>query len=119
MFVVANDGYVLLTKVEVDCGFSVSDSNGNSFSNSIAGFENAADHLWHSDKFTLPCFNILTLGGEPGMNRLSQPITQASLEIEIEYSFFYINLKYLRRHQTFHLRALRAIDNSFHWEFVS
>lgn len=58
MFVVANDGYVLLTKVEVDCGFSVSDSNGNSFSNSIAGFENAADHLWHSDKFTLPCFNI-------------------------------------------------------------
>jgi hypothetical protein len=118
MFSVSNGGYIPLTNLDADCVFgAVADPlplhdlrlEGNSMP-----VHNFASWLWHDDRATLPCFHILRERIGPNLYNFKNP----TLEITVLYSFVGLNLKPLRRSQTFLFRAAIASDNSWRWLFL-
>ena len=125
MFAAVNDGYVPITDIDVGCTPNFTTTNHNIIGGAKILDRHVASLLWHGARFTLPCFDAVELNGELGVTGIGgfglgpgEQILDADMTIDIEYSFLYLNLKPLRRSQTFHVRALRGSDNSFHWEYL-
>lgn len=75
--------------------------------------EEFASYLAHSGKATVPCFY------QPAGMRGGLIYQTATLDIRIEYAFFHMNLRSLRRSQKFHFESISASDGSLHSKQVS
>jgi len=119
MFVLVNQGYAPVANIEVDCVSSF-DTNGGRFRN-IHLRTSIRDNLWHASKVTLPCMRTMGYDCEPYIpNSIfgfssDYHVERADMNIEISYRAIGI----FRRSQTFHVVALRAVGNSYRWEFGS
>ncbi|HEV2221654.1 MAG TPA: hypothetical protein VGR84_01490 [Candidatus Acidoferrales bacterium] len=109
LFQVSNGGYVPLTNLDCDCGVNF-DSPHIHFQNDSFISDGFAKHLGHGGTATLPCFRVI---------RTSDVPSGAKLDIVVSYSFFRVNLHWLRRSQTFHFQSIRGDDGSQHWQFIS
>jgi hypothetical protein len=121
-FSIANEGYIPITDIDVDCTMSFSGENAavRVFDNTL-GFEGFARQLVHGDRITLPCFQAI--------NEMSQTINgvdfdnpknfqHCGLTISISYALVYVNFKRLRRSQNFNFATELADDHSLHWVYL-
>jgi hypothetical protein len=114
MFLVSNEGYIPLAHLDALCSLNmhlVGMHSGLSMPPD-AGFmyEDFSTYLAHGNKATIPCFHIVGIKHDAVANG-------ATLDVTISYSFYGINLKFLRRSQVFHFKSVVGDDNSQHWIF--
>jgi hypothetical protein len=115
MFSVTNQGYIPLTDIAVHCTPNFHTSTFFTWQDVDMLFPDTASQLAHAETVTLPCFKIfrdLWLGRGP-------VIPGATLRIDIEYAFYHLNMKTLRRSQSFWVRSVAGKNNSQHWEMYS
>jgi hypothetical protein len=115
-FYVANEGYIPLTDLDADCNPEMPDTHLKFLSNSFI-FPNFSHWLAHSDKATVPCFAAFNTFRKPpdALKETRNP----GLEIRVVYAFLHINLKLLRRSQTFRFKGVVADDGLVHWIYIS
>jgi hypothetical protein len=113
-FIVTNDGYLPITDLDVICDpevvynqrgmgyFSVSENDMH--------FPPFSSYLAHSEKTTLPCFDVLNM--DTGM---ASGIRKANLTVTVTYAFIHPNIKPLRRSQRFSFHGVKGKDGSWHW----
>ncbi len=108
LFSISNGGYWPISDLDVDCLIDAEGRNLKVFGNHMQ-FVHFASYLTHSSTATVPCFKTIEL----------LAITKADLTVVVEYSFYPITFRNLRRHQSFRLHAVKAPDGLLHWTFVS
>lgn len=116
MFKVVNTGYIPITSVTAKCKSSFT-ANGSTIRNinldSLAiSHSNFADYLAHEGAATIPCFDDIVLNDV----RTSKG---ATLEIEVTYAFYHVNLHFLRKSQIFRFQTAVGGDGNSHWVYVS
>lgn len=109
LFLLVNEGYLPVTNLDADCGFSFEASPRINIQRNIAEFPNFARFVPHSGMVTLPCFRTVTGTWQ---------FTSAQLNVTATYSYYGIPWQLFRRHQTFLFRAVKASDGSLHWTYV-
>jgi hypothetical protein len=125
MFVVVNDGYTPVTNVAISCTPTFTTQEHISVNGFKTTLNNFSSILWHGQPLTLPCIDAVAFAEDSNHSGLGDiaissdnPILTADMTIDVKYAFVYLNLKPLRRSQSFHLRAVRGADNSFHWAYL-
>jgi hypothetical protein len=117
MFMVVNDGYMPLTKLDAICDphFKATSSVGGSISisDSPAIFKGFAENLGHDGHVTIPCFRIFQMGSNYQMSE------GTTLNVAITYAFWGLNYPYLRRSQVFQFRSVRGRDGTSQWQYLS
>jgi hypothetical protein len=116
MFMVVNDGYIPLVKLDALCDshFKATNSIGGSvnFASPVT-FQGFAENLGHDGHVTLPCFRLFQMGSN---YQMSQGTT---LNVVITYAFWGLNFPHLRRSQVFRFRAVRGRDGTSQWQHLS
>lgn len=109
-----NEGYIPLTDIAVDCVVDYSTSTGSIYENNAVGFPDVAAYLGHGSRVTIPCFRV------PGAlySPRSRVNPGARLSVIVYYGLCHLNIRFLRRNQTFRFRSLTAKDGTQHWEFM-
>jgi hypothetical protein len=110
-FNISNEGYIPLTELDAKCvfNFDTTTIHAENNSNTVRDFVHS---LWHSDKATIPCnLHILGRAATPFIFR------DANLSFEIQYAFWHLNLKRLRRTQRFSFVAVHGYDGLMHWQY--
>lgn len=110
MFLISNQGYIPLTNIDVSCIPAFSSTNF-AIRDMHFIYPNAAEYLGHATTMTIPCFNMFTIKNDE-MN------SGATLTLTVVYSLYHVNIKFLRRSQSFFFRSVKAKDESQHWEFL-
>ena len=110
LFSLSNAGYVPISDLSATCSVSVEAGNV-SLRNVGARFNHFAGYLTHGASATIPCFRTIATNGTP--------LSDADLNITIAYSYYPFTFKSLRRHQAFKFRAIKSLDGSLHWTFLS
>lgn len=119
MFVAENQGYAFVSNIQVWCGADLKTSDGFSFTNNNVHFS-VAGNYGHGERFTLPCTRTVALkdGQVPSaMGLKGARLVAAGMRVIIAYSLIELGPLHVRRSQQFYLRAVRADDGSFHWEY--
>lgn len=111
LFKLSNDGYLPVTDLDADCKFSGT-FNGWHVKDNIAKYRDFAGCLLHGGTVTIPCFTML---GGPDISQSPGNV----LDIKVTYALYHLNIKALRRSQTFHFKALTGTDNAQHWQFLA
>lgn len=117
LFDLVNNGYIPVTNLDVSCKFGTT-INGQhihnvKFEDAGRSVHNFAEYVAHNGRTTIPCFNMINSTGAP----LSMS-EGSTLNVTISYAFFYANLRYLRRSQTFRFKSLAAKDGTQHWQYL-
>jgi hypothetical protein len=116
MFAISNNGYIPLTNMDVQCAPHFVTSTYYIFDGFAVEYKDFCNYLGHAGTVTLPCFRIPQMLVFPS-NINKRP--GATLEVVVKYSLYHLNLKFLRRSQTFHFKSVAAKDKSQHWEFLN
>jgi len=112
MFQISNTGYIPVTDLDCKCAFTATFlPNGPRFNETAAIFTNFADYLDHGGYITAPCFRTIQLAN-------MRPKEGAALEVTVSYALYHINLRWLRRSQTFRFKSVTGADRSQHWQFL-
>jgi len=111
--VIANGGYIPLTGLDAECGFSTE------LKGKVSGEISSGHDIWrgfahslpHDGRATVPCRPIWS-------GRDVQFPDGAIFEINITYAYYHLNLGFLRRSQDFHFKSIVGSDGSQHWQYV-
>jgi hypothetical protein len=117
LFDVSNSGYIPLTDLEAACQITVETDRHSNAHNFSIRFPEFSSYLSHGDSRTIPCFQAVarTPPTTPGALAVAGNITMSDINVIIAYSFYHINWKRLRRHQSFHLYGMKDTAGIFHW----
>ena len=110
--VIANGGYIPLTGLDAECGFSTE------LKGKVSGEISSGHDIWrgfahslpHDGRATVPCRPIWS-------GRDVQFPDGAIFEINITYAYYHLNLGFLRRSQDFHFTSIVGSDGSQHWQY--
>jgi hypothetical protein len=114
LLLVSNEGYVPLVHLDALCQLNLTFENGQWMHTGPQGgflFEDFSEYLGHGNRATIPCFRSLDTGGrkiKPG----------ATLTVRLSYAFPGLNLRFLRRSQSFRLKSVVGVDGLPHWTFM-
>jgi hypothetical protein len=122
MFEAVNEGYAPLTDIQLLCTIDLTTDKDQILR------DNAVSHVvgtaWHGRRFTIPCTRAVGAGNEPAISGktaywVSGNIISAKMTVKFTYAVCGINIKHLRRSQSFHMVAEKSVDGSFHWSFTA
>ena len=110
---IVNGGYIPLTGLDAECGFST--QLKGKVSGEISGghdiWRGFAHYLPHDGRATVPCRPIWS-------GKDVQFPDSAIFEIKITYAYYHLNLGFLRRSQDFHFKSIVGSDGSQHWQYA-
>lgn len=109
---VVNGGYIPITNLTAVCAPDPFSISGAKFSQVTFSMGDFADVLSHDGFATIPCFHMILAKGirvTPGER----------FTVIIQYAFLYLNIRPLRRSQTFRFQAVQAADGTYHWIALS
>jgi hypothetical protein len=120
MFVAVNEGYVPLSSIEVSCISTFKTTTG-AFDHNVATYPIGAT-IWHEGRFTIPCTHVLKSTNDPDsgpwITAGVDEVTEADMDVAISYSILGISMKPFRRSRSFHVKAEKSADSSWHWSFT-
>ena len=112
LFLVTNEGLIPVTNLEADCHISpLRDNFGNTFETIEIGPQPFAAYLAHAQKASLPCFRVLSLGGNASLSEAG--------DLTVTVTYFTYPLHILRMHKQFRFRTVRAPNGQMHWIYVT
>jgi hypothetical protein len=116
IFNVTNEGYIPITDPHIDCvwhwKYHVQGWPESSFNIAFTPGFPSISFVGHGAKFSAPCYDLEFLNN-PAFER---PLPGSSIDVKVSYAYWPINLRWLRRSQTFHLKTVGK-EGSQQWEF--
>jgi hypothetical protein len=116
-FSIANEGYIPVTELDADCAVDYGDKDYTTgIRDSVFAYHNFSRWLAHGDRATLPC--LKAAAQMAALLPSAKTVDVAMLTVYVKFAFIHLNLKFLRRSQTFRFTAVRADDGTLHWIFI-
>jgi hypothetical protein len=111
-FVIVNGGYIPLTGLDAECGFSTE------LKSKASGEISDGHDIWRGFAHSLPKDGRATIPCRPiwSGKDIHSP-DGAIFEIKITYAYYHFNLGFLRRSQDFHFTSIAGSDGSRHWQY--